>query len=110
MRCEGLWWQNVGISNGLTHRTYYFRRVRMQLMMRKVCGRPTNAAVDQWREQQAGGAEVNTHTHTNTDTNLCSYTRLLPEEESSEGQRDSTAFFVCLCMCACACWGVVIIK
>lgn len=40
IHCEGLWWQNVGIGNGLTHRTYYFRGVRMQLMMWKVCRRP----------------------------------------------------------------------
>lgn len=37
-------------------------------MTGKACGRPTNAAVDQRREQQAGGAAVKTHTYTDTDT------------------------------------------
>lgn len=65
---EGLRWQTVGNGNRLTHRTSYFRRVRMRLMTGKACGRPTNAAVDQRREQQAGGAAEKTHTHTDTDT------------------------------------------
>lgn len=97
MRCEGLWWQNVGISNGLTHRTYYFRRVRMQLMMRKVCGRPTNAAVDQWREQQAGGAEVNTHTQIQILT--CAPTLGYCLKRKAVRDREIVLPFLSVCVC-----------